>query len=213
MILKSDYINKQETRVPPKGGYGQVIKSVPFSYSYRLITQLGCGTDGVSYRGLNNRDQKSVKVWIINGSTITEKRYQQLDRRLGLMRLISHASVRRVLEMQLDATPPYIVMAQTGGQNVADVFTDSPCLEVARRLMLGYTITSAVAAAHDVGLTHGALYPRNISLCDAQSAQIDFTGVEVYQTVKGIDPSNVETAFRAPEVTSQSEPQYNCRYI
>ena len=76
---------------------------------YRLLTQIGAGSDGVSYRAQADDEPDFLEVHELGLARQNPERWRWLVTRLRIAATYTHAAVIRVHELALEHDPPYVV--------------------------------------------------------------------------------------------------------
>ncbi len=160
---------------------------------YQLLTQIGAGRDGVAYRA--RCDGGLVEVRVLSGAWGDPARRAALVKRLRLAALLEHTVALRVLELDLDHDPPYVVLEWASDRSLADDLAGRVPLPTPDAVRLARELAGALAAAHRLGLAHGRLGPAAVRRMDSGSPKVDFTGLETHPE----PAAEPDVACRAPE--------------
>ncbi|MDC3379568.1 serine/threonine protein kinase, partial [Planctomycetota bacterium] len=142
----------------PQPTAGPVSKSFG---GYELRGVLGQGGMGVVYRAWDPEASREVAIKII--ASATGGRLQRFERERRAMAMLDHSCVVRVHAAGESRGVPYLVMDLIEGVSLEEriaegVLSGREAAEVVRKL------SSAVAAAHAVGVLHRDLKPDNVIL-------------------------------------------------
>jgi serine/threonine protein kinase len=150
-----------------------VLVDVTF-HGYSDVRQIGQGGLGTLYRA--RRDSTGGLVAIkelrgLHGSAMSRRARRELD---ALLQLKGHPYVVSVEEIVDGPHGPCMVMEYAGGGSLADRSTVRGALSRAELIMVGQHVTQALAAAHQLGITHRDVKPDNlligsfgqVKLCD-----------------------------------------------
>ncbi len=171
---------------------------------YRLISQVGAGPDGVTFRAFRAGESAEVRVLAVaRGDAL---RWAELTRRLRLAALLDHPAALRVQELGLDGDPPFAALEWSGESSLEGRFPGAGPLSEPAAIALGQHLAGAIASAHRLGLAHGTLSPRSIVTADGAAWKIDFTGIRARP---GLESDALAHApFRAPEWDSGRAPGF-----
>lgn len=139
---------------------------------HRLRRQLGAGPDGAAYLA-DATDGTTVVVCVLDAARADAQRWQTLTRRLRRAALLNHPGALTIEALALEAAPPFVVVEWLG-----EASDDSrPPRLTAVALDAAHTVATVLAAAHCLGLSHGALGPEALRRAADGSPRLDFTGV------------------------------------
>ena len=147
---------------------------------YRLLTQIGAGNDGVSYRARSEDEPGFLEVHELSLARKNPQRWAWLVARLRIAATYTHPAVIRVLELGLEDDPPHVVRQFAGERTLADRICERGTLAEAEALPLVHLLAGAVTASHSLGLAHGRIVPSQVWLDEHGRPKLDFTGAEVH---------------------------------
>ncbi len=139
---------------------------------YEIISQLSTSREGLSYRAKRAGDGTEVDIVML--SQLDPAAADRVKKRVRLARQLSHPSVTRVLELNLDGDEMSVVLEPSAPlrlSQAATVETQDLSNDV---INYGCQLASAVAAGHRLGLAHGSLTPESTRVRPDGNLQIDF---------------------------------------
>lgn len=142
--------------------------------SYRLLSQVGAGADGVSFRA--SGEAGWVEVRSLQGARDDPPRWAELSRRLRLAALLEHPAALRVVGMGLEETPPFAALEWTDG-DLASRLSEGGPLSGPEALAMGRDLAGALAEAHRLGLVHGRLSASQVRSAGGGAWKLDFSGI------------------------------------
>ncbi len=145
---------------------------------YRLLTQIGAGRDGIAYRALAPDGSTLVEVHDLSTARASVDRWESLARRIRICLQLNHPCAIKALESHLDVATPYIVTECIEGKTLVQIFGDSLPLKPTQAIPLIQSLASALATAHQLGLTGCRFDPARIKLDAQAKLHVDFTGIE-----------------------------------
>ena len=178
---------------------------------YRIEQRLGAGGMGVVYRAYDERLQRPVGIKLLG--EVTDTTPQERARLLQEARAASHLAhpnICTIYEVADTGSRAFIVMEYVEGRPLSEIIPHDglPFDQVVR---YGIEISSAIAHAHERGVTHRDLKTSNVVISPGSGAKVlDFglaRRVELHGSVDGDTRSVVEDAvltgtpaYLAPEV-------------
>jgi len=161
------------------------------------LARLDCGGLSEVYRGRCIRTGRAVAVKVLPTPFDRDARAQfDLDRtRLG--RLRHNPAILQVDDFEALADGrPYLVM-ELCIDSLAEVIERGERLSASSVVSYAHQLASALSIAHDVGMLHGGVSPRNLLIRRTGQPVLSDFGLTLRQHYPG-DPSN-STEFTAPE--------------
>jgi eukaryotic-like serine/threonine-protein kinase len=173
---------------------------------YRLLTQTGAGSDGVSYRAQSEDEPGFLEVHDLALARKNPERWAWLVTRLRIAATYTHPAAIRILELGLEHDPPYAARQPAGESTLADRICECGMLSEAEVLPLVHLLAGAVTASHSLGLVHGRIKPSQVWLDEHGRPKLDFTGVEVHSSRRDTFILALDSSCQAPEVLGGSRP-------
>lgn len=156
---------------------------------YELVAQLGAGLDGVSFRARRLSDDRAVEFRTLAAARADEAHWSRLAQRLRLARLLDRPGARRVLDLDLDADPPWLAVEFADGQPLTRALEGRLPLPAAEGLALASYLAGVLHEAHRLGLAHGALGPDTVLVTAHPPLLVDFTGAATRENQSRLSPS------------------------
>jgi len=141
---------------------------------FRVVRFLAAGGMGEVYEAfdLELRERVAIKT-ILSGATLESKAITYLRREVQLARKVTHPNVCRVFDLFRNSDGDvqgrqtlFVSMELLHGRTLAHRLREKGPFELQQILPLVRQLTSALIAAHDVGVIHGDLKPGNVFLVD-----------------------------------------------
>lgn len=144
---------------------------------YRLVRELGRGSMGMVFLAEDTMLRTPICVKVLHPALADHpEAAERFNREIVLARRISHRGVCRLHDIHQDGNLRFITMEYVEGQPLRDLLqAESPALTLEQVATIGATMCDALAAAHDVGVVHRDLKPRNIMVRpNGEAAILDF---------------------------------------
>ncbi len=171
---------------------------------YKVVAVLGRGGQGVVYRALDPRLDRTValKVLTIPVASVSQGRRTRFRREAEILARLDHPGICTVLDADLDAESPYIAMRFVEGETLAAalirvreererritpssggdsatsasrILAPQRALELAETLSFFERVARALHAAHEAGVVHRDVKPGNIMVStDGAPVVLDF---------------------------------------
>jgi serine/threonine protein kinase len=148
---------------------------------YELISVLGRGSTGTVYKAVDRHrahlDAASrcvaVKVLKLNYQDRPDE-LAQLEREFHQAQSLSHPNVVSVFDLDRDGNVYFIVMELLEGELLADILKRLDGKPMARHYALGIisSVGAALAHAHQRGIVHADIKPRNIMITTAGEVRV-----------------------------------------
>jgi serine/threonine protein kinase len=184
---------------------GRFVPGTLLAQRYRIISLLGRGGMGEVYRAndLLLGQQVSLK-FLLPATTASEAALSRFRGEVRIARRVSHPNVCRVYDIGVVDGLTYLTMEYVDGEDLASLLRrigklpQEKALEIARKLCAG------LAAAHDQGVVHRDLKPRNIMLDGKGQVRItDFGLASLAEDVRDIRSGT--PVYMAPEQRAGKE--------
>ena len=128
---------------------------------YRVTKALGSGAMGDVYEAVDDVLGREVAVKTLrtgNGALFLDERFRNEARAIAQL---SHPNIVAVFDVDITATPPYLVMERVPGPTLDARLADGP-LPADQLIPLGIQIARALAHAHAAGVFHRDVKPANV---------------------------------------------------
>ncbi len=131
---------------------------------YRLLDTIGGGGGGVVWRALDTRLGREVAVKLLPErlSADTEA-LARLEREARLIAALDHPGIVTLFSVEADGPTRFLTMELVRGETLDRLIPEGG-LPLGRLLDLAVPLVDAVAAAHERGITHRDLKPRNVMI-------------------------------------------------
>jgi predicted Ser/Thr protein kinase len=140
---------------------GRLIKG-----KYHVTGQLATGSLGVTYLAQQQGRAAGLVVKVFRGEfTKTKEFVERLHRQMMALAALSkaHRQIVRVYDCdQADDGSLFIVMEQIEGRTLHELLRQGGALEIDRALSLAVEMAEGLNAAHDAGLVHTDVHPKNV---------------------------------------------------
>lgn len=139
---------------------------------YIVTNVLGRGGSGDVYKVIDSQGRvAALKAVDVTANPAARTR---LGREVAALMSVTHPSVPRVLDAQLDGPEPYVVFSMVEGESLADHVRRGGPLKGKKLADLADALASALAAAHTAGVVHRDVTPSNVMVGPKGPVLIDF---------------------------------------
>jgi serine/threonine protein kinase len=180
---------------------------------YRLVELIGSGGMGAVWQAWDERLHRTValkQLSLAPGLSPAEADLanERAMREARITARLSHPYAISIYDVVEHEGRPCIVMQFVPSVTLASVLTDVGTLKPEEAIQVGSQIASALAAAHQAGITHRDVKPGNILIADDGSALISDFGISHAlgdATLTSTGLIHGTPAFIAPEVARGAE--------
>jgi serine/threonine-protein kinase len=142
---------------------------------YLLAEPIGFGGMGAVYRATDLRTGGPVAVKLLHATLAQDPGYvRRLRREAELAASLTSPRVVRVIDVDTDASTPFLVMEFVPGPTLGELVRESGRLPPDEALRIAIEVGRALAAAQAAGIVHRDLKPDNIKIVDGQVKVLDF---------------------------------------
>lgn len=179
---------------------------------YRLLAQLGAGSDGISYRATEahasdrpSLEAATVELRDVSRARADAGRWARLVLRIRLAARLEHPAVVRVVDSAIDRDPPCVALEWVGTATLADAAHSSGPRTRGAAVELARSLAASLEEAHRLGLAHGRLGPGQVLLVDGRP-KLDFTGIDAGFPVASSASRAVDADCRDPRAIASGDP-------
>lgn len=185
----------------------QVLDEDP-TKKFDLLQELGKGSYGVVYKGVDRETSDIVAVKIIPLSKSEEESFIQIQREVGALQDCKHPGIVQYLGSYRSKDALWIVMEYCGGGSVADLMraTDTPLEEKFIQYIVCETL-KGLSYLHSRGLVHRDIKCGNILLTEGGDVKLADFGVagQLTNTLSKRNTFIGTPHWMAPEVIQRNE--------
>lgn len=140
---------------------------------YRLLSQLGTGGAGTVWRAQDGGGNDVALKLLHPALASSEAARQRLIREARTVNSIGDRGVAAVLDIEADASVPFVVSEYVAGPTLASLIARGP-LSVGAVAHLAAQLARIIHAVHRAGVIHRDIKPSNVICSDTGPVLIDF---------------------------------------
>ncbi len=142
---------------------------------YRIVEKIGWGGMGVVYRAHDDQLDRDVAVKVLRAGTLADDATRRRFRKEALaLAKLNHPNIATIYEFGTQDGHDFLVMEYVSGTTLADK-VETGVLPEKELLAIGEQIAAALKEAHERGVVHRDLKPRNIVVTpNGQAKVLDF---------------------------------------
>lgn len=148
---------------------------------YKLIRWVGGGSMGEVWEATDTRMDRPVAVKVLRpahaNDPVALERFR-IEARLGAQ--LDHPGIAKVHDVNVDGRsgePPWMVQEYVAGEPLTDLLRRDGALDPPRAVSIVAQVAEAAHAAHQVGVVHRDLTPRNLLIAADGSVKVTDFGI------------------------------------
>jgi eukaryotic-like serine/threonine-protein kinase len=184
-----------------------MVPAVPATIGkYSIEREIGRGASSTVYLGFDRFMRRAVAIKQIHPHLLADpglaRRYRKALRNEAAMAgQLNHPHIVRLLDLDEDAEPPYLVLEYVDGKSLASFTQADHLLPLAQVMDIAFKVCGALEHAHRKGLVHRDIKPANILLqADGEPKVADFgTALSVHSDTTQLAGLVGSPAYMSPE--------------
>src|ERR1700731_3376402 len=139
---------------------------------YRILEKIGAGGMGVVYRALDERLDRDVALNVVPAGALADDAARHRFRKEALvLARLTHPNIAMIFDFDTQDGVDFLAMEYVAGQSLAQKL-DAGVIPEKEALALGIQVTAALEEAHEQGVVHRDLNPRNILVTPKGQAKV-----------------------------------------
>jgi len=188
-LIPKEEISVTETLETPKE---ELSTGATFANRYEIIEELGKGGMGKVYRALDKELNEEVAIKLIKPEIAAEeKTIERFKNELKLARRISHRYIGRVYELMEEEGKPFITMEYVAGEDLKSLISEKVKLTEEEAISIAKQVCEGLSEAHELGVIHRDLKPKNIMIDKKNKARIMDFGIAHSVEAPGVTTTGV----------------------
>ncbi len=144
---------------------------------YRVIGRIGSGGYGVVFLGFDSLTNRRVAIKVAHPAWLVDKDAEELAREAKILSSLDHPHIVRFLESGVEGHSQWFVVTQwIDGSNLHELLRDG-LMNPKQAVDIGIQIAEALVYAHEQGVAHLDVKPRNIMFDEAGCVKLLDFGV------------------------------------
>ena len=167
---------------------------------YRIIEEIGSGGMGVVFRAHDQHLEREVAIKVLHPGTISDKGARKhLHKEALALSKLNHPNIATIYDFDIQRGIDFLVMEYILGVTLNEKLAGGPLPED-EVLRLGMQLSDGLAAAHERGVVHRDLKPRNLQLTsDGRVKILDFGLAKLRQPLA--EGAVAETTLRTQTIS------------
>jgi serine/threonine protein kinase len=139
---------------------------------YRVLEKIGGGGMGVVYRAHDERLNRDVALKVLPAGALADDAARRRFRKEALvLAKLTHPNIAMIFDFDTQDSVDFLVMEYVAGQSLAQKLNEGVMSEK-DAVVLGAQVAAALEEAHEQGVIHRDLNPRNILLTPKGQAKV-----------------------------------------
>ncbi|RZS86797.1 serine/threonine protein kinase [Motilibacter rhizosphaerae] len=150
---------------------------------YQLLARIGEGGMGVVHLALDP-EGRAVAVKVLRPHVLDDSGRERLAREVAALRRVGGEHVASVVDADLEATTPYVVMRYVQGRPLPERVERHGAVRGDELHALAAGLGAALVSLHAAGVVHRDVKPGNVLLAEGQPVLVDFGLAHVLDTTR-----------------------------
>jgi serine/threonine protein kinase len=153
-----------------------------FGGSYDRLEVIGVGASAVVFRASDRELSREVALKVLRHADRSEDDAIRFRRAAKILSALHHPCIPRILHYGVDAGQAFAVTELCSGSPATNFVTPERHLRPDEAISVGLQLTSALAAAHEIGVIYRDLHPGNVLIARGETPKawlFDFDQAQV----------------------------------
>jgi serine/threonine protein kinase len=164
----------------------------------RVIERLGGGRRTEAYRCTDDATGTPVVVKVLRPGRTEERDVRMLRREARTLAALDHPGFPRLLDLDLEADPAWIVMTHVDGPHLSDLVDAHGPIELEQALPLARDVAAALDHLHGRGRVHLDVKPSNVGM-GARPVLLDLGASRRIERAARLGPGVGTVTYLSPE--------------
>ena len=139
---------------------------------YRVLEKIGAGGMGVVYRAHDERLDRDIALKVLpTGALADDGARRRFRKEAQLLAKLTHPNIAMIFDFDTQDGVDFLAMEYVAGQSLAQKLNDGVMTEK-ETVKLGAQVAAALEEAHEQGIIHRDLNPRNILVTPKGQAKV-----------------------------------------
>jgi serine/threonine-protein kinase len=165
---------------------------------YRILEKIGAGGMGEVYRARDERLERDVAIKVLPAGALRDEASRRRFRKEALaLAQLNHPNIGAIYDFDTQEGVDFLVLEYVSGVTLAEKIAEGPVPQK-EVVALGSQLAGALEEAHEQGVVHRDLKPRNIQLTPkGQVKVLDFGIAKLFRPLSETSPTEIHTETQA----------------
>jgi serine/threonine protein kinase len=171
---------------------------------YKILERIGEGRLTTVYRAQDAPANRDVAIKVLPAGANDSTALERFIRETQIVRSLHHPNIATVYEADRDRGTPFVAMEYVPGETLAEFIAHHRRVNMVRKLRIMEQVCAGVGYAHQHGIVHRDIKPRNVMVAPGEVVKVmDFGLAHLAAAFGDTDPIGLPVgtaSYMAPEM-------------